>query len=321
MLFRSKLNASMEHPLSGLDPLSKGKTIIFGHPQVALKTIPSESDYPAIITTTGCLTEKTYTKTKQGLKATFNHSHSAVVLEIDSDGDTHIRHLNFDGEGFYDFDKFYTPNTTIEDEDFQIEAIITGDEHVLFGDENVADATYYNDDSIVKTLKPKKIVRHDVLDAYSVSHHHKHNVFTKYAKFKEGVSSIQAELHETIDYILDTTPEYSQSIIVSSNHNDHLKKWLNECNPEFEPWNAEIYHWFMWKMLSRTQMGPSGAESPNPFELYTKEYYKENFCIPGQEKGIDEIIFLGRNDHYKIGDVSVSHHGDVGLNGSRGSRA
>lgn len=306
-----KLNASMEHPLSGLEPLSKGKSIIFGHPQVALKTVPTDQSYPAILSTTGCVTEKLYTDTKQGLKANFNHSNSAVVLENDIEGNTHIRHLNFDGEGFYDLTNYYASNEVTEHDQMETSALITGDEHVMFQDDSVVKATYTNSDSIVNTLMPEQIIRHDVLDAYTVSHHHKHNVFTKFAKYKEGAASIKEELDTTIKFIVETTPYASISVIVSSNHNDHLLRWLNECDPEIEPWNAEIYHWFMWKMLGHTTMGESGAEYPNPFELYVKEFYPNESST---------ILFIGRNEPYMVQDVSVNCHGDVGTNGSRGSR-
>lgn len=308
-----RLSATMEHPLAGIDPLSKGKSIVFGHPQVALKTIPTESDYPAIITTTGCVTEKYYTETKLGLKANFNHSHSALVIEEDADGDIHFRHLNFDGEGFYDFEYYYTENG-IQERVEKLTALVTGDEHVVFRDYRVSGATYFNEDSIVKTLKPKFIVRHDVLDAYSVSHHHKHNVFTKFAKWRDGYNSIKEELEETLAYIVGTTPIDSVSLIVASNHNDHLLRWLNECDPEIEPWNAEIYHYLMWKMLQDTKMGESGAEYPNPFQLWVEDN------LTRYESDSEHVQFVGRNEPYMIHDVGIHNHGDKGSNGARGSR-
>jgi hypothetical protein len=305
-----RLNASMEHPLSGLESLSKGYSVIFGHPQVALKTVPSEGSYPSIITTTGCITNKIiYTDTKQGLKATFNHSNSAVVLEIDEDSNTHMRHLNFDGIGFFDLSIYYSRDTITYKEDPVI-ALVTGDEHVIFRDEFVSAATYTDKDSIVNVLKPKLIVRHDVMDSYSVSHHHKHNVFTQYAKYKEGYSSLADELDETIDYIVATTPPWAKSLIVSSNHNDHILRWLNECDPKEEPWNAELYHWFMYEMLKKTRMGESGAEYPNPFELYVKEFYDSS-----------NMEFLKRTESYMIDEVSVNYHGDISTNGTRGNRS
>ena len=103
-----KTQATVYNPLSGIDGLSKGYSVVLGHPQVALKTLPRlDEKYPAIAATTGAITEKNYSSTKVGFKAAFNHSLSAVVIEIDDHGEFFIRHLNFDGTGFYDLDYYY----------------------------------------------------------------------------------------------------------------------------------------------------------------------------------------------------------------------
>jgi hypothetical protein len=213
--------------------------------------------------------------------------------------------LNFDGEGFCDLGKYYSRDYV---SDMETIGLVTGDEHVLFADKNVSNATYLNDDSLVKTLKPKIIVRHDVLDAYSISHHHRKNVFTQYAKWKSGLNDIKEELDLTINYINETTPSDAETWIVSSNHNEHLLKWLNECDPKYEPQNALIYHYLMYSVLSQTNMGESGAEYPDPFELYAKPLLSNN------------VRFIGRREGAKIGECEVGYHGDSGIGGSRGSR-
>jgi hypothetical protein len=306
-----KLNATLENPLAGLDPLSKGSNVIFAHPQVALKTVPVDTGYPGIISTTGCISQKDYSETKTGHKASFNHSYSAIVLETDRDGLVHQRHLNFSDFFVYDLEWVY--DAYGERENYGgIEALITGDEHVTFIDPNVVLATYKWNNSIVNTLKPRRIVRHDVIDAYSISHHHKKNVFTKYAKYKDGYDKLQEELDTTIEFILETTPEYAVNIIVSSNHHDHILKWLNETDPKQEPWNAVLYHQLMYLMLEKTSMGESGAEYPNPFELY----FNHNYA-----KHTKTVKFLGRNEQYFINhQVAINAHGDIGSNGVRGSR-
>lgn len=300
-----KIVATAENPLSGLDPMSKGYSLVIGHPQVMLKTLPQHANgYPAIITTTGSISEKNYIQSKLGFKAEFNHSMSALLIEQTQDT-YFFRHLNFDGEGFCDLGKYYTKDSV---SDMRAEAIVTGDEHAMFADPVVANVTYTNDDSLVNILKPKVIVRHDVLDAYSISHHHRKNVFTSFAKWQSGVNDIQIELDNTIRFINDTTPADSESWIVSSNHNEHLFRWLNECDPKIEPWNAVIYHGLMYHMLLATEMTDSGAKYPDPFEMYASPRLDDN------------IKFLSRREKNLICDVDVGFHGDLGANGSRGTR-
>lgn len=302
-----KIQATAENPLSGLDPLSKGWTIIVGHAQVQLKTLPNlEKRVSDIITTTGAITEKNYSKTKIGEKALFNHSMSALVLEFDADGVYHIRHLNFDTNTntFWDIDREFHSDGRIEYG--EAEALVTGDEHAIFRDAMVEHWTYTSDKSIVNTIRPKYIVRHDTLDAYSVSHHHRKNIFTQFAKWNSNMNDIHSELLKTIDYVNDTTPEYSTSLIVQSNHNEHLLRWLNEVDIRTEPWNAIIYHYLMYKMLSQTKTNDSGTEHPDPFELIAREHLNEN------------VQFVNRSG-YKIMGIEVGSHGDIGINGARGS--
>jgi hypothetical protein len=303
------ISPTIESPIAGLDALSKGDSLIIGHTQLQMKTLAVNSvDHPAIITTTGCITSPKYTETKQGEKAKFNHSFSAIVVEKDTD-QFHLRILNADSTGgFYDIDGYYTAKSKTKLT--HIEALITGDEHAMFACPDVKAATYLNKDSIVNVLKPKVIVRHDILDCFSISHHHKHNFLIRYGKHFTGTDKIEDELKLTLKHIEDTTPKFSKNIIVSSNHNDHLMRWLNEADPKTEPWNAKIYHQLMFYMLDYMDVDGTDFSFPNPFELWVSQQELDY--------GLD-IEFIGRNTSYMISGVELSNHGDAGVNGSRGS--
>jgi hypothetical protein len=304
-----KINACAESPLSGLDSITKGDSVILGHNQLAMKTLAvQQDDLPVVLTTTGTISNKNYSESKLGFKASFNHSMSACVVELDGDI-FHLRHLNFDGKGFYDFEYYYDKDGFTLHEG--IEALITGDEHATFADPEVKSATYTAPKSIVNVLEPKVIVRHDLLDCYSISHHHKNNSFTQYAKYVSGTNKIEDELMKTIEYVAETTPFGVKNIIVSSNHNDHLTRWLNEVEIKLEPWNALLFHRLMYEMLLKTSMKNSSADYPNPFELYSLPiFHKKNI----------NIEFLHRTTSYKIHGIELASHGDKGRNGARGSR-
>lgn len=301
-----KIAATTEHPLTGLAPVTKGDSIIVGHNQVQSMTIPVQiDDMPVIMATTGTISEKNYSVSKQGYKAEFNHSNAAIVVELDDDI-FHVRHLNFDGEGFFDLDHYYTSEEVSDNN--EIYAIVTGDEHVIFACDKVKTSTY-GEEGICDVLHPKYIVRHDLLDCFSISHHHKRDFLTRYKKGINLQNNVEAELRLTVKHLIDTTPEGSINIIVSSNHNDHLKRWLNECNIDNEPWNAKIYHFLMYEMLSSIEKDPS--ETPNPFELWALNDLSKSVC---------ESVFLKRTQSFKIFDIELAAHGDKGANGSRGSR-
>lgn len=303
-----KILPTAENPLAGLDPLSKGKTVIVGHNQLQMRSLPvSINSTPAILHTTGTISVPNYTISKQGEKATFNHSYSAIVVEIDSnDGLFHIRVLNADHTGaFFDLDTHYHPDGTITP-NCEVSALVTGDEHAMFIDPMVRNAVYDSDDSIVNTLKPKVIVRHDLVDSHSISHHDRDNFFQRYIKHIYGRDCLETELLITEQLLSDTTPDYAVNWIVSSNHHDHITKWLNITDPKQDVKNAKLYHWMMWNMLS--QLGSD--KQMTPFELWLR---RNDSDISKRTK------FLNRLESAYINGIDVSLHGDVASGGAKGS--
>jgi hypothetical protein len=265
----------------------------------------SATRHPAILHTTGAISHPEYTNTKVGEKALFNHSYSAVLVEIDSDNDFHIRVLNSDESGeFYDLDKRYYPSGKVEEA--QISALVTGDEHAIFACPDVEAATYTNSDSIVRTLKPDYVVRHDLLDCASVSHHTRKDIIKSVGKSIFGTNKIEDELRSTVNYLGRTSGNY-ENIIVSSNHNDHLMRWFSEIDIRTEPHNAIFYHKMMWKILDSMVKTDTGFTHIDPFEQY---------CI---DTNVKNTRFLSSDESFCIADVELSAHSDKGTNGSRGS--
>lgn len=298
------------NPLQGLESLSRGDTLIVPSPQLRMKSMAvSATRHPAILHTTGAISNPEYSNTKVGEKALFNHSYSAVVVEIDNDNDFHIRVLSADDFGaFFDIGYLYTPRGDVSFEG--IEALVTGDEHAIFADPVVTNATYLGDASIVKTLKPKYVVRGDVLDCFAVNHHSRKNTLKNIGKSIFNLNKIEDELKRTIEHIeLTTSSGDFENILVASNHADHLTEWLSNIDIKTEPWNAKIYFWLMYHVVDSMEKTESGVSHNDPFEIYCKSV------------GLLKTRFLSRDESFKIGDVELSMHGDRGQSGSRGSIA
>lgn len=309
----SKLNISptAENPLSGLDSLSKGKSLIIGHTSMALKMLPVfGASHPIMLHTTGTISVPNYnTEKKAGAKAEHNHSYSAIMLEMDSDC-FHFRQLNSGEDGtFYDVDKYYDGENVSESGG--CEAIILGDVHVSESDDAVIDATYRNKDSIVNVTKPKRVIMHDVLSVNGTySHHSSSSFITRYGQYVHGEDSIVKELNQTCQFLVDNTPNFVQeNVIVSSNHHDHLAKWMDSTFDKLHDYkNAKIYHWLMYKTLDNIESGVP----VNPFKDYFCNFY-------GNTHAGKVTNFLGRDDLYFVGDILLSTHSDKGFGGSRGS--
>ena len=295
-----RINSTTIWPLSGKNAHGGDRSVIFGHPQVSLEPVPTPADHqPKRLYTTGALTLPNYSVTDAGEKAKFHHCQGALILEK-SRGSVFVRQLNCDDSGtFYDLDKRFTKRGVSEGH--SILSIVCGDEHEKFN--TVKKETYLNKTSIVKTLKPKYIVRHDILDGYAGSHHHEKDPMIQFKKFHNGDNDYKLEIDNVVKFINKTTPKGAKSLIVPSNHHDHFIKWLMNVNPNQDHKNAL----FALEMNMLMREACLRGEKYDPFYLYLKDRLT---C---------EFEFLDRNEARLIGGVDVSQHGDVGTNGSRGS--
>ena len=300
-----RVSNTMVNPLSGMDDLAMGKHIIVANNQLQMKTLFSESvEKPIFAYTTGTISHPKYTQTKTGFKAKRNHTYSFLYVEV-RDEKTFIRDITSDESGcFYDITGYYSPSgyNPID----SISALVTGDEHAVKTDTHVSFVTYYAEDSIVNVLKPKYIVRHDVLDFYSGSHHHENDFILKYSKSLTSEDNVERELFETYRFIKQTTPSFSENIIVESNHNEHLRKWLNLFDHRKDPRNAKLYFGLMYTMMKNIEEG----NHVSPFEAYCRMFRDDH-----------SLEFTQRDKGKLISGVEVSYHGDRGANGTRGSIA
>ena len=288
---------------------------IFPHPQIALISVPTpRNKLPKLLITTGTVTVPHYSKTKTGISGGFNHTYGAITVTIKDDIIFHMRHIlaGDDDNGFYDLDKYYSPDGTIKDNQ-SILAIATGDEHVDWIDDNVVKATYTNEDCIINKLKPSKIFRHDILDFYSRNHHHRGNFLTNYAKHhlkadtNHPINDIEGELQRCIYFINKTTPDYATSYIVQRNHNDALTRWVNESDFRSDPQNAKLFLQLNLAQLEHVRMTDSGVKTISPFGYWSKDKTK--------------AIFMERDTSFRVADIEMSYHGDQGVSGARGSAA
>lgn len=306
-----KISPNVMNPLSGVDVLSKGKSVIIGHSTLQFRTVPVYGDaHPIMLHTTGCISKPDYdVNTKSGAKAENNHSFSALVIELDDvDGKEifHFRVLNADADGnFYDLTNFYKDAKEVLTNQ-RIEAIVLGDTHVSSMCPDAYKAVFKDPDSIINTTKPRIIVHHDVLDFNQIGSHHVKSAIDRYKKYIDGRTSVVAELNETVNFIKENTPSFvEKNIIVSSNHNDHLTVWLeNDFDKRYDMINLKIYHFLMYNVLNNIEAG----NEVNPFK-----YYFESFCT--DKNIVAKTEFLGRDDLYYIQDILVSSHGDRSLSG------
>ena len=297
-----RIAATAANPLEGKQAINGRMWTIFGHSQFAMEPVATPADqYPKRMYTTGCTTVRNYSQTNMGAKAEFHHVQGALVVEVVGRR-AFVRQLNANSDGcFYDLDKYYTPEDVTGGH--RALALTTGDEHVKHHNKKVRKATYDAPDSITNVLKPKHIFRHDVLDAYFCSHHHEKDDIQQFRKYHMRDHNGRKELDDVVKFINETTPIFSTTHIVPSNHHDHLKMWLNRVDEKKDHENAQL----IYELKAQLKYNVLHGLTDDPLEIYLTPRLKCDFH------------FLDRSKPYVLKSVDYSQHGDKGINGARGS--
>lgn len=304
-----KTQPTARAPLQGFETVTGALSAIVGHPKLALKTVPTpQSRMAKILTTTGAVTAKNYIPSKAGKKAEHHHTFGACVVEL-SGRKFHLRQLNAVRDGsFCDLNYEYSGSKMRE---ARVEALVMGDTHAEFVDPAVLKATFGGAGSMVAVLKPKTLVWHDIFDAYSISHWHRHEIFVKYVKHQTGNGNIERDLDKTFALIDRVTPKGVKNVFVPSNHPDAIARWVKETDPRTDPENCVFWAETFKAMCLGSTWGDTGARTPDPFAYWARKKLKT----------ADQAVFPARNDSYVVSGIECAYHGDAGPNGARGSRA
>jgi hypothetical protein len=306
-----KMQPTASSPLSGFDGVSDLDSAVFGHPNIEWKTVPSiPGKTPKVLVTTGSVTIPNYTDSKTGHKGAFHHNYGAVILEIDENEIFHIRHVVAAPNGaFYDLDKHYTPLKITSNH--RAEALIAGDIHAEVIDGPTKEALFLNADSVAETFNPKAFVLHDLVDCTARNHHLSRDGIGRFMRhyFDEN-DNVEEGLQIVADFVDTISRRDTVNVIVRSNHDEHLDRWLGEGDPKTDPENAKFFYYLKYNQYKKLSEGD---------DFSVLEFWCNN---PDEQRGLSNVkntIFLKRNEPYEIVGVEISLHGDMGPNGSRGS--
>lgn len=303
-----KIQPTASSPLTGADALSHAASGIIGHTKLQMRCVPTPSNKMAkILTTTGACTVENYTDSRAGRIGEFHHSLSAVIVELDG-SHFHLRHVHWSEKhgAATDLGSEWSPTGHVAARPPL--ALVMGDTHVDAIDPFVERATF-GPDGIVQQLRPLNLVWHDLLDAYSCNPHHLGNPFSRIAKRQAGRDSVRAEVDRAIRFVAERTPEGATSVVVGSNHNDFLRRWVLNTDWRHDPVNAEFYLETALAMTRGTRLMGHGTEYPDPFGYWLRK------------ANIPRTTVLGADESFVLGGVELGMHGDRGPNGARGSAA
>lgn len=297
-----------ERPLTGFESYTGRSSGIFPHTKVAMDSIASMlGEATKFNYTTGAITVRNYITKKAGLKADFHHCYGGLLVEVDSDGNWWCRQIVSEGDGtFYDLG-VKVKDGHVERGDF-VEAVVWGDVHTHMLDPDIRKLCW-GKGGLLDRWKPKHQFFHDVLDFHSRSHHEMKDPMRMYKRHVEKAGDVGQEIKNVRDFLLEAHRDWCESVVVNSNHDRHLGRWLNSEDARFDSQNVEFWA-KMW--VACLDVIKSGG-LPNFLETALR--------LVGYD---GDAALLLQDESYVVcedeaGGIECGLHGDAGPNGSRGS--
>ena len=301
-----KIQPTASSPLAGTEGISHSSSGILGHPKIQTRTIATpQNRMPKLLMTSGSVTVANYSDSRAGRLGDFHHSLSAVLVEI-SGSRFHVRRLHFDAATQSVTDLGTRHFADRQEAAPPALALVMGDTHVRFIDPAVERATF-GPAGLIEVCRPQHVVYHDVLDSYSVNGHHLGNPLIAVAKRKGGADNARAEVEEAIDFVRQRTSKNHRAVIVGSNHDDMLTRWILNHDWKEDPVNAAFYLETAAAMVASAKLGPTGTEYPAAFP-----YWFDKARVPYAR-------CLKTDESFVLADVEMGFHFDKGPSGSRGS--
>lgn len=292
------VQSSQIDPVTGLARFAQDdKSTIFASPKQRMKVIPNSNiDLPKVIMTTGACTKPYYTESRIGQIAKKDHIYGAIVVETEGRKWYHYRQLQAQTNGvFYDLGAKYCGRR----KPLQVrpEALVLGDWHTGDTDKLVKAEAY----KMIGEYKPRVVVLHDMFNGHSINHHEEGRLVDKYKTSREHGLSLDKELKAVYKQIQEFATKFpkTQFVVVKSNHDEFLERYLNETRFIKEPQNA----------LTGAKLLATYMEDKDPLVAAMNMYGS----VP------DNVRFLKRDEDYKVKGWQLGNHGDCTVNGARAS--
>jgi hypothetical protein len=281
----------------GFEGITGESSCILGHPRVHLKSLPVLEGNPhKVLMSTGAVSIKNYTDSGAGKKGEFHHTYGFVIVEVKDENVFFARQVTAKEDGSF-IDLYFKVDEGRVSKIDSVSALVLGDTHVANIDVDVDKVTK----KLVKKIKPKTIVVHDIKDGESISHHDLKDPIELYRKHLEGRDLLKKEVDLTLDWLgsmIETAPT-SEIVVVRSNHDDFVDRWIKNADWKKDIKNSVEYMEYARLLLTN--------EAPNGIVPYLIN------------KKFPQVKTLDRDDSYKMNNWQLAVHGDVGQNGSRGS--
>lgn len=281
-------------PLTGMESVTGIESSIIGHPRQHLTVIPTlKNSRRKLMTTTGSITVPNYRRARVGKKANTHHKMGFVIAEKIDKEDFVIRHVEATSDGSFQDLIFRVENKKIT-KSAKWAAIVNGDTHLSKEDKAMLAETK----RLIKIGKPTYTIWHDLFDGYSINHHDAKDFVSQVVKEKNNLNNLKEELDMSMKFIEQW--KHTNMIIIPSNHNDWLDKWVR-----LGAGNKDLKNAILYNELQRI--------------LYEEKAPKGIYAYLIDHKFGKEVTTLSRDESFMVAKHECNNHGDLGANGAKGA--
>lgn len=302
------------NPLTGWMTANRGGHVVVPHARIALDSIPRMLEQgPRFAITTGCCTIPSYAPRAAGRKAIQHHAYGALLVEIDTDGQVFFGQLIADETGnFQDLDRKATDGVVTTGH--PVEALTYADIHHDQLDQQIGLASFGYDraalrfldrPNLIDRLRPSYQFLHDTLDFRVRNHHNIDDPISMAKMAARGTISVEREIAEAAAFASGVQRPWSTTIIVESNHDSAVAKWLRGEHGREDPDNAYLWHRF-------------NADWHDAIRAHNDNFNVTEHAF--RRLGLhDDVYFCPAGSSCLLADVEHGLHGDLGIGGSKGS--
>lgn len=287
------IGCNQKSPLINLEKISKYvTTIIVGSTKQYMKILPYDyNDNYKIAWSTGTISQIEYEQNVSGKLDQQYHTFGALYLEYnDMAGRYNVRNLIYKDGEMIDLDNVYTADNVQKEK--TIPAMVMGDLHLPEEDEKSINRAIKD----INELNIEHVIVHDVFSLNSISHHNFNQALTRCLNRNPDNETLEVEMKlasAKLDGIANMCPK-SEFVIVHSNHDDFITKYLNNCDFTHDTNNVVL----------AMELFIDITKGKNPLEKFVQA---------------DNIRFLQPGTSVRIAGFELGQHGSVGISGARGS--
>ena len=234
----------------------------------------------------------------QALAKTYAHHYKgAVIFDPLKTNRYRLIPINFDGNGFVEYDTYYTKNHEVSW--MRADSIYLDDLHCSMIDDDYIPLMK----QVIADTKPSQVISGDVFDGQSLNHHEQKRV-----GYHSSRMSLRHELDFTKDVIRQLVPSEGKFVLLSSNHHNFLEKFMTDPRniQMLDKYDAALIYRTLAYMTENSYLTPrGGVKFSDPMKFLFADMFLEGSVV---SKAVERFnISLNNHGHEYLINANIGN--------------